>query len=157
EIANDGYARRACGFFNSKVEGYMATAGYPKFNPKDAKKLVDQYKAAQRGTFEFSYQSPTDQLAIDTARFLKSELAKVGITVNLPQPVDQPTVIDQAIGGNVDAFGWRNYPGLVGDTMYVWFYGTTQPNSQGGRNPVNFNFVNDPQLNQDLDQAPPEP
>jgi len=157
ELVNDGKARLANGVFDSKVEGYMANAGYPKFNPKDAKKLVDQYKAAHGGTFEFSYQSTTDQLAIDTARFLKSELAKVGITVNLPQPTDQPTVINQAIGGNVDTFGWRNYPGLVGDTMYVWFYGTTQPNSQGARNPVNFNFFNNPQANQALDQARAEP
>ena len=157
ELVNDGKARLANGVFDTKVEGYMSNAGYPKFNPKDAKKLVQQYKAAHGGTFEFSYQSTTDQLGIDVARFLKSELAKIGITVNLPQPVDQPTIINQAIGGNVDTFGWRNYPGLVGDTMYVWFYGTTQPNSQGARNPVNFNFVNLPQANQALDQARAEP
>jgi peptide/nickel transport system substrate-binding protein len=157
ELVNDGKARLANGVFDTKVEGYLSNAGYPKFNPKDAKKLVQQYKAAHGGTFEFSYQSTTDQLAIDSARFLKSQMAKVGITVNLPQPTDQPTVINQAIGGNVDAFGGRNYPGLVGDSMYVWFYGTTQPNGQGGRNPVNFNFVNLPQVNQALDQARGEP
>jgi peptide/nickel transport system substrate-binding protein len=157
ELVNDGKARLANGVFDSKVEGYMSNAGYPKFNPKNAKKLVQQYKAAHGGTFEFSYQSTTDQLGIDVARFLKSELAKIGITVNLPQPVDQPTIINQAIGGNVDTFGWRNYPGLVGDTMYVWFYGTTQPNSQGARNPVNFNFYNDQAANQALDQARAEP
>jgi len=88
---------------------------------------------------------------------LKSQLQKIGVTVNLPQPVDQPTIISQAIGGQVDSFGWRNYPGLVGDSMYVWFYGTTQPNSQGGANPVNFNHINDPQLNQDLDQGRAQP
>jgi peptide/nickel transport system substrate-binding protein len=157
ELVNDGKARLANGVFDTKVEGYMSNAGYPKFNPKNAKKLVQQYKAAHGGTFEFSYQSTTDQLGIDIARFLKSELAKIGITVNLPQPVDQPTIINQAIGGNVDTFGWRNYPGLVGDTMYVWFYGTTQPNSQGARNPVNFNFYNDQAANQALDQARAEP
>jgi peptide/nickel transport system substrate-binding protein len=157
QLVNDGKARIANGVFDSKVEGYLSNAGYPKFNPKDAKKLVQQYKAAHGGTFEFSYQSTTDQLGIDVARFLKSELAKVGITVNLPQPVDQPTIINQAIGGNVDTFGWRNYPGLVGDTMYVWFYGTTQPNSQGARNPVNFNFFNNQQADQSLDQARAEP
>jgi len=153
QLVNDGKARLANGVFDSKVEGYVSNAGYPKYNPKDAKKLVDQYKAAHGGTFEFSYQSTTDQLAIDTARFLKSELEKIGVTVNLPQPTDQPTVINQAIGGNVDTFGWRNYPGLVGDTMYVWFYGTVQPNSQGARNPVNFNFFNNTQANQALDQG----
>jgi peptide/nickel transport system substrate-binding protein len=39
--------------------------------------------------------------------------------------------------------------------MYVWFYGT----SGGGAspNPVNFNHINDPQLNQDLDQGRAQP
>jgi peptide/nickel transport system substrate-binding protein len=152
QLVNDGKARIANGVFDSKVEGYLSNAGYPKFNPTDAKKLVQQYKAAHGGRFEFSYQSTTDQLGIDTARFIKSELGKVGITVNLPQPVDQPTIINQAIGGSVDAFGWRNYPGLVGDTMYVWFYGTTQPGGDAA-NPVNFNHINDPQMNQALDQG----
>jgi peptide/nickel transport system substrate-binding protein len=157
QLVNDGLARLANGVFDSKVEGFLSNAGYPKFNPNDAKKLVQQYKAAHGGTFQFSYQSTTDQLGIDTARFIKSELGKVGITVNLPQPVDQPTIINQAIGGSVDAFGWRNYPGLVGDTMYVWFYGTTQPGGAGGRNPVNFNHIDDAQMNQALDQGRAEP
>jgi peptide/nickel transport system substrate-binding protein len=156
QLVNDGLARLANGAFDSKVEGYLSNAGYPKFNPKDAKKLVQQYKAAHGGTFQFSYQSTTNQVSIDTARFVKSELGKVGITVNLPQPVDQPTIISQAIGGSVDAFGWRNYPGLVGDTMYVWFYGTTSPGG-GARNPVNFNHIDDQQMNQALDQGRAEP
>jgi peptide/nickel transport system substrate-binding protein len=157
ELVNDGRATLANGVFDSKVEGYLKNAGYPKYNPKEARKLVQEYKAAHGGSFEFSYQSTTDQLGIDVARFLKSQLDKVGITLNLPQPIDQPTIINQAIGGQVDAFGWRNYPGLVGDTMYVWFYGTTQPGGSGGRNPVNFNHINDPQVNQALDQARAEP
>jgi peptide/nickel transport system substrate-binding protein len=156
ELVNDGKARLANGVFDSKVEGYMSNAGYPKYNPKDAKKLVQQYKDAHGGRFEFSYQSGTDQLGIDTARLIKSELGKIGVTVNLPQPVDQPTIINQAIGGAVDTFGWRNYPGLVGDTMYVWFYGTTMPGGSA-RNPVNFNHIDDPQMNQALDQARAEP
>jgi peptide/nickel transport system substrate-binding protein len=64
--------------------------------------------------------------------------------VNLPSPVDQATIINQAIGGQVDAFGWRNYPGQDPDTMYVWFYGGSV---------VNFNHINDPQLNADLDKG----
>ena len=145
----------ANGVFDSKVEGYVSNAGFPKYNPTDAKKLVKQYKAAHGGQFEFSYQSTTDQLGIDSARFIKSQLQKVGITVNLPQPVDQPTIINQAIGGQVDTFGWRNYPGLVGDSMYVWFYGTTAGGASP--NPVNFNHFNDPQANQALDQARAQP
>ncbi|HKN45413.1 MAG TPA: hypothetical protein VJW23_15990, partial [Propionibacteriaceae bacterium] len=42
------------------------------------------------------------------------------------------------------------------DSMYVWFYGTTAPGG-GGRNPVNFNHIDDPQMNQALDQARAEP
>jgi peptide/nickel transport system substrate-binding protein len=96
QLVNDGKARLANGVFDSKVEGYVSNAGVPKYNPNDAKKLVKQYKDAHGGQFEFSYQSTTDQLGIDSARFIKSQLQKVGITVNLPQPVDQPTIINQA-------------------------------------------------------------
>ena len=75
-------------------------------------------------------------------------MAQIGITVTLPAPVDQATIINQAIGGQVDAFLWRNYPGQDPDTMYVWFYGGS---------PVNFNHINDPQVDADLDKGRAEP
>ncbi len=71
-------------------------------------------------------------------------MALIGIKVTLPAPVDQATIINQAIGSQVDSFLWRNYLGQDPDTLYVWFYGGS---------PVNFNHINDPQINADLDKG----
>lgn len=155
QLINDGKATLSHGVFDTKIPGYVKNNGYPKYNVADAKKRIAKYKKAHDGKMEFNYQSTNDQIAIDTARYIKSQLSKVGVTVNLPQPVDQPTIISQAIGGKVDAFGWRNYPGIDGDALYVWFYGTVADGAAA--NPVNFNHVDDPVINESLDKGRAEP
>ncbi len=64
------------------------------------------------------------------------EAEQVGITVKLPSPVDQATIINQAIGSQVDAFLWRNYPGQDPDTLYVWFYGGSRGELQPHQRPA---------------------
>jgi peptide/nickel transport system substrate-binding protein len=144
EIANKGTSRLADQIFDTDVMGHVDGLKYPPQNIPEAKKLVQQYKNAHGGKFSFAIQSTfdttTQQVVQETAR----ELRQVGIDVKLPSPVDQATIISQAITGNVDSFSWRNYPGQDPDTMYVWFYGGST---------VNFNHVNDPQLNADLDKG----
>ncbi len=78
------------------------------------------------------------------AKEAKRQLNEIGIKVNLPAPVDQATIINQAIGSQVDSFLWRNYPGSDPDTMYVWFYGGSV---------VNFNHVDDAVMNKALDDG----
>ena len=70
------------------------------------------------------------------------------MTVNLPAPVDQAQIINLAVGGAVDAFLWRNYPGQDPDTMYVWFKGGSI---------VNFNHIDDQVMNQALDDGRSNP
>jgi hypothetical protein len=76
--------------------------------------------------------------------FPKVEGKEVGITINLPQPVDQAQIINQALGSQVDAFAWRNYPGADPDTLYVWFHSGS---------PVNFGKINDPVIDKALDDG----
>jgi peptide/nickel transport system substrate-binding protein len=144
QISNKGTSRLADQIFDDDVMGHVDGLKYPAQNIEEAKKLVKQYKDAHGGKFEFAIQSTFDTTTQQIFREVKRELGQVGITVNLPSPVDQATIINQAIGGAVDAFGWRNYPGQDPDTLYVWFYGGSV---------VNFNHVNDPQLNADLDKG----
>ena len=95
---------------DSKVLGYVKNPGYPtKQNVAQSKKLVKQYKAAHGGKFEFNLQSTFDPTTQALAAEVKRQAAAVGIKVNLPQPVDQAAIINQAIGGQVDSFLWRNY------------------------------------------------
>jgi peptide/nickel transport system substrate-binding protein len=144
QIANQGTSRRADQIFDDDVMGHVDGLKYPAPDIAESKKLVTAYKNSHGGKFEFTIQSTFDTTTQQIFREVKRQLAQVGITVNLPSPVDQATIINQAIGGQVDAFGWRNYPGQDPDTMYVWFYGGSV---------VNFNHVNDPQLNTALDQG----
>lgn len=131
---------------DSKVLGHIKDpAGYPKGQdiPK-AKKLVAAYKAANGGKFELNLQSTFDPTTQALAAEIKREAAIVGITVNLPAPVDQAQIINQALGGAVDAFAWRNYPGADPDTLYVWFHSGS---------PVNFGKINDPIIDKALDDG----
>ena len=130
---------------DSKVLGYQKNPGFPtKQDLAKAKKLVKAYKATHGGKFEFSLQSTFDSSTQALAAEVKRQAAQVGIKVNLPQPVDQAQIINQAIGGQVDSFLWRNYPGADPDTLYVWFHSGS---------PVNFNKLSDPVVDAALDEG----
>jgi peptide/nickel transport system substrate-binding protein len=149
QISNDGKWDITDQIFDSKVMGYVDDPGYPKYNPAEAKKLVDAWKEDNGGDAPtFSLQSTFDQTTQALAKEVKRQLSEVGINVNLPAPVDQATIINQAIGSQVDAFLWRNYPGADPDTMYVWFYGGSV---------VNFNHIDDEVMNTALDEGRSEP
>jgi peptide/nickel transport system substrate-binding protein len=148
DIANKGSSRLADQVFDTDVMGYDASLKYPSQNVAKAKNLVNQYKSSHGGKFAFELQSTFDNTTQALAQEVKRQLGQVGITVNLPSPVDQATIINKAIGGSVDSFLWRNYPGQDPDTLYVWFYGGSV---------VNFNHLNDPTVNQALDDGRSEP
>ncbi len=145
EIANKGNFTLANQVMDSDVMGYLKNPPTPTYNPTDAKKLVNAWKAANGGkTPTFALQSTFDEQTKALAQETKRQMALIGIKVTLPAPVDQATIINQAIGSQVDSFLWRNYLGQDPDTLYVWFYGGS---------PVNFNHINDPQINADLDKG----
>ena len=144
QLANEGTSRLADQVFDTKITGYLPNLKYPAQNIVEAKKLVEKYKAAHGGQFAFDIQSTFDQSTQALFQEVKRQLAAVGVTVNLPKPVDQATIISKAIGGAVDSFGWRNYPGQDPDTLYVWFY---------GKSIVNFNHMDDPIINKALDDG----
>ena len=144
QLANEGTSRLADQVFDTKVMGYLPNLKYPKQNIEEAKKLVAKYKAAHGGQFTYEIQSTFDQTTQALFQEVKRQLAIVGINVVLPKPVDQATIISKAIGGTVDSFGWRNYPGQDPDTLYVWFY---------GKSIVNFNHIDDPIINKALDDG----
>ncbi len=144
DLANDGTSRLADQVFDTDVTGYLPNLKYPKQDIAAAKKLVAKVKAKNGGQFTFDIQSTFDQSTQTLFKEVKRQLAVVGVTVNLPSPVDQATIISKAIGGGVDSFGWRNYPGQDPDTLYVWFYKDSV---------VNFNHLDDPVINKALDDG----
>ena len=104
------------------IMGYLPNPGFPKYDPKAAKQAVDTWKRAHGGkTPTFNLQSPADEMNKALAQDIKRQMAAIGVTVNLPAPVDQATIISQAVGSAVDSFIWRNYTGGDPDTLYPWF------------------------------------
>lgn len=148
-IDQKGAARYANEVVDTDVTGYVENSGFPaKQNVAEAKKLVAKVKAKNNGKFAFTIATTFDQSTQTLFKEVKRQLAQVGIDVTLAPPVDQATLINNAIGGTTDAFGWRNYPGQDPDTLYVWFYGGSV---------VNFNHLDDPVVNDALDKGRSEP
>ena len=113
-----------------------------KLSAEELRTLVRAMGQGGNGVYMLTKGSKTTIPYLESiAAEVKRQAAKVGIKVNLPQPVDQAQIISQAIGGNVDAFLWRNYPGADPDTLYVWFHSGS---------PVNFNKINDPVIRQEI-------
>ncbi|MBM3674767.1 MAG: ABC transporter substrate-binding protein [Actinobacteria bacterium] len=147
-IDQKGMARYANQVFDTRITGYVEDPGFPKHDVAEAKKLVEKVKAANGGQFAFTIATTFDQSTQTLFKEVKRQLAQVGIEVTLAAPVDQATIINQAIGGSVDAFGWRNYPGQDPDTLYVWFYGGSI---------VNFNHIDDPVIDEALNTGRSDP
>jgi peptide/nickel transport system substrate-binding protein len=136
EIANKGNFTLTNQVVDKDVMGYLKHPGFPKYDPKAAKKTVAAWKHAHGGKSpSFDLQSPADEMNIALSQEIKRQMAAIGIKVNLPAPVDQATIISQAIGNQVDSFLWRNYAGGDPDTLYPWF--------ESG-SPLNFNKIDDP-------------
>ncbi len=135
--------------FDTDVVGHLADPGFPRHDVKEAKRLADEYerKHGEPIAFDLSNAGPSDLVQ---AKEIKRQAAKFGVKVNIPKGTDQGTQIAQAIGGTIDAFLWRNYPGEDPDTMYVWFHsGST----------INFNHIDDPVIDRALEEgrANPDP
>lgn len=138
-LANQGEGEVAGMVVDSKVLGYSKKSTFPKPNVAKAKKMVAAYKKAHGGEFAFDLQTTFDPTVQDAAAEIKRQARKLGITVNLPSPVDDAQIINLALAGRTDAFLWRNYPGSDPDTLYVWFRSGS---------PVNFGKLNDPVIDQ---------
>ena len=67
ELRNNGVFDVVDGPFDTKVPGYVKSTGYPKFNPKQAKKLVGEYKAAHGGEFSVVLEHTNDPANIAEA------------------------------------------------------------------------------------------
>lgn len=143
-LANQGEGEVAQQVVDSKVLGYSKNSTFPKANVAQAKKMVKAYKAANGGQFTFDLQTTFDPGVQDVGAEIKREAKKIGVTVNLPAPVDEAQIINLALAGKTDAFLWRNYPGSDPDTLSVWFHSGS---------PINFGKLNDPVIDQLFDQG----
>jgi len=137
DINSEGKFEIANQPFDKDVLGYKDDIEAPEYDP-------DAAEAFFKGkNLEIKLYYATDPTTKAIAEEVKAELADVGVTVNLTE-VDQATLINQAIGGDYNVILFRNHPGADPDTEYNWWYGGS---------PVNFARINDPKMNELLDQG----
>lgn len=147
QVLNDGLPTVANGPFYKDSPGYVADPGFPKYDPTEAKKLVDKYVAGG-GKAAFTITSTNDPNTIRIAELVQQRAKKIGVTVKISIR-DQAALINDAIGKKYQAMLFRNYPGGDPDINYVWWY--------GNNNPVNFGGYDDATINKLMDEGRSEP
>jgi peptide/nickel transport system substrate-binding protein len=148
QIRTKGVFDVASSLMDRKAPGYLANAGYPKYDPKKARRLADQYKAAHGGTFRVILGGTQDQESSSEMQLVKEQLADVGIDAEIAL-FDQATQINKALSGDISVLDWRNLHGCCAgssdESNYVWF-----ANYDTG-DIVNFGHFSDPTTQGQLD------
>ncbi len=149
QIRNKGILEVANSISDRATPGYLSNAGYPSFNLKKAKALVQQYKAAHGGQFNVELGTTTDPEASAEMQLVKEQVGKAGINATIDQ-FDQATLINKALSHSIDLLSWRNLHGGYSDHQDVdthpWF-------SNGPADLVNFGGFSDPTTQALLDQG----
>lgn len=149
QIRNKGLFDVANGLMDVDAPGYLKNAGYPKYNPKQARQLVDKVKQ-ETGSFDVILGTTSDPENSAEAQLLKEYLEEVGISAEIAQ-FDQATLINRALSGDIDVLLWRNLHG--GYTThsdadnYPWW-----SNFDTG-NFINFSHFSNPDTQALLDQG----
>jgi peptide/nickel transport system substrate-binding protein len=140
-VINDNVLPVSTGLF---VPGspYYSSTSYPKYNPANAKKLVQAAEKANGGPISFSYGSTNSPSALQAAQYLKQAWQEVGfqVTINI---VEQDETIDNALAGKYQALGWRQFGAVEPDLNYI-FWSTTTVSS--GDLSINMARNDDPQI-----------
>ncbi|HKY13903.1 MAG TPA: ABC transporter substrate-binding protein [Microthrixaceae bacterium] len=137
DITNNGEFEIANQPFDSKVSGYVEELEGPEYDPEAAA----EYFKDKGITFQLSYATDPNTKAL--AEDIQRQLKDVGVEITVDEK-DQSTLINQALSGNFNVVLFRNHPGSDPDGQYVWWH-TGQP--------VNFGKINDPELDQLLDEG----
>jgi peptide/nickel transport system substrate-binding protein len=145
ELADQGFGLIADQPFPEGDMGYVDDPGFPAFDAAEAKRLVDDYVASGNKA-EITLHGTFDPTALTKVEVIKNMLGKIGIDVKI-RTIDQATVINEVLAGNFQATMWRQHAGGEPDQQYIWWYGGA------GANPTNFSRINDPVINEALEQG----
>jgi peptide/nickel transport system substrate-binding protein len=149
QVQDAGLLTPADGPFAPDNLGYVADTGFPHFDKTKAVAKVAQYKNEVGQDLSFTLTTTNEPSTIAGAQLFQQMMRDIGVPVQLAQ-TDQTSLINQAIAGQVQVFGWRNHPGGDPDTQYVWwhsvFTGTT-----------NFGKISDPEVDRLLDDGRSNP
>lgn len=105
-----------------KSSPYYRNPGYPAYNPKKAKSLVEAYKKKNNvSRVSFVMDTITGDASSQQAfAFCQQQLAAVGIQVTSRSLV-QSELINNVIYGQYDCSQWNQFGGVSPSLNYVWF------------------------------------
>jgi ABC-type transport system substrate-binding protein len=129
-----------------KGSPYFGTTNYPGFDQAKAKALVAEYQAA-KGPISFKFGIINTAKGRQQNELLQAMWKEVGITTEIQQ-VEQSPYILNAIVGNYQAQGWRQFNTSDPDGNFVWWHSSTA--LPVGKQALNFARNKDPQIDQAL-------
>jgi peptide/nickel transport system substrate-binding protein len=145
QVQNAGVLTPADGPFPSGNLGFVENTGFPHFNLDQARAKVAQYKQETGQDLSFTLTTTNEPSTVAGAQLYQQMLKAAGIPVQLAQ-TDQTALINQAIAGQVQMFGWRNHQGGDPDTQYYWWHSTF-------KNTTNFGKIQDAEVDRLLDDG----
>ena len=147
EVINKGMFTIASGPYGPGAVGFLEDAGFPTQDIEESTRLIAEYEGENGPLPAITYQATPGSENQQVAVYLQQAYQEVGIDLQLAT-VQQDKLIDNAISGDYDIMGFRNYPGGDPDELTVWFKSTS---------PANFGRVNDPEIDRLLDEGRSEP
>ncbi len=148
EVINEGLFTMASGPFGPGSIGYLEDSGFPTAQDvEEASSLISQWETDNGPFPTITYQATPGAQNQQVAVYLQQSLEAIGVSMELAT-VQQDKLIDNAISGEYDIMGFRNYPGGDPDELYVWFQ---------SESPVNFGRIKDPEIDALLDEGRSEP
>jgi peptide/nickel transport system substrate-binding protein len=103
---------------------YYSATNYPKYNPSNAKKLVQAAAKKNGGPISFTYGSTNSPAALRAAQYLEQAWKAVGFQVST-NIVEQNQTINNALAGKYQALGWRQFGAVDPDLNYIFWSTTT--------------------------------
>ena len=142
DLTSEGIAPIASQPFPKGDMGYVENPGYPEFDPDAARALVDEY-VADGGRADVTITTTPDPTLLSRVEVMQNQLGEIGIDVRI-RSMDQTTMINEVLAGNFDSVMWSQHPGGDPDLQYVWWHVGM---------PTNFSRIDDPMINDALDQG----
>jgi peptide/nickel transport system substrate-binding protein len=152
-----GFSRPANGPFSPGQEGYLEDTGLPEYDPDAARAAIEAYEA-QNGPVTINYSTTPTGTTKAVADYLQGAWGDIGVDVT-QTAIEQSVLITNALLGSpeFEAFGWRNHAGLWVDGQNFWWHGFASDakgaETADGAISLNFGRLNDPVINDLLDEA----
>jgi peptide/nickel transport system substrate-binding protein len=126
----------------TKGSPYFGSTGYPGLDQAKARALVADYQK-DKGQISFKYGTINTAKGRQQNELIQAMWKEVGIQTEIVQ-VEQSPYILNAIVGNYQAYGWRQFNTPDPDGNYVWWSSLTA--APPGKQALNFARNKDPQI-----------